>query len=63
MLAAGIVLMPGFFTLQPNEARVLILFGDYKGTARRAGFHWANPFYSNGPARSGAAARRREPAT
>jgi regulator of protease activity HflC (stomatin/prohibitin superfamily) len=36
----------GFFTLQPNEARVLILFGAYKGTARRSGFHWANPLYA-----------------
>jgi regulator of protease activity HflC (stomatin/prohibitin superfamily) len=42
------VLMPGFFTLQPNEARVLILFGEYKGTVRKSGFHWGNPFYSNG---------------
>jgi regulator of protease activity HflC (stomatin/prohibitin superfamily) len=39
----------GFFALQPNEARVLILFGDYRGTVRRSGFHWGNPFYSNGP--------------
>ncbi len=38
----------GFFTLQPNEARVLILFGRYKGTVRESGFHWGNPFYSNG---------------
>jgi len=36
----------GFFTLQPNEARVLILFGAYKGTARRSGFHWANPLFA-----------------
>jgi regulator of protease activity HflC (stomatin/prohibitin superfamily) len=36
----------GYFTLQPNEARVQILFGAYKGTVRRSGFHWANPFYS-----------------
>lgn len=36
----------GFFTLQPNEARVLILFGHYKGTERSSGFHWTNPFYS-----------------
>jgi regulator of protease activity HflC (stomatin/prohibitin superfamily) len=36
----------GYFTLQPNEARVQILFGSYKGTVRDAGFHWANPFYS-----------------
>ena len=49
-LATAIVLSPGFFTLQPNEARVLILFGNYRGTARKSGFRWANPFYSNGPA-------------
>jgi regulator of protease activity HflC (stomatin/prohibitin superfamily) len=55
-LAAAIVLSPGFFTLQPNEARVLILFGNYRGTARRSGFRWANPFYSNGPAGSGGTA-------
>ncbi len=42
------LLMAGFFTLQPNEARVLLLFGAYKGTVRTSGFHWANPFYSNG---------------
>lgn len=36
----------GFFTLQPNVAAVLLLFGDYKGTERRPGFHWANPFYN-----------------
>jgi regulator of protease activity HflC (stomatin/prohibitin superfamily) len=48
LLAAvfSIVLLPGFFTLQPNEARVLILFGAYKGTVRTSGFHWTNPFYS-----------------
>jgi len=44
------LLSPGFFTLQPNEARVLILFGDYRGTAKQGGFCWGNPFYSNGPA-------------
>jgi len=33
----------GFFTLQPNEAAVLILFGKYKGTAKSTGFCWANP--------------------
>jgi regulator of protease activity HflC (stomatin/prohibitin superfamily) len=45
-----VVLMAGFFSLQPNEARVLILFGAYKGTVRESGFHWGNPFYSNGQA-------------
>jgi regulator of protease activity HflC (stomatin/prohibitin superfamily) len=40
------IMVIGFFTLQPNEARVLLLFGAYKGTVRKSGFHWANPFYS-----------------
>jgi len=44
------IILPGLFTLQPNEARVLILFGKYHGTVRSSGFHWANPFYANGPA-------------
>jgi regulator of protease activity HflC (stomatin/prohibitin superfamily) len=43
----------GFFTLQPNEARLLILFGHYKGTSRQGGFLWGNPFYANGPASQG----------
>src|SRR5580658_4519599 len=42
----GIISLRGHFTLQPNEARVLILFGHYRGTVRDSGFHWANPFYS-----------------
>jgi regulator of protease activity HflC (stomatin/prohibitin superfamily) len=40
----GIILLCGHFTLQPNEARVLILFGEYKGTVRESGFWWTNPF-------------------
>jgi regulator of protease activity HflC (stomatin/prohibitin superfamily) len=46
MVGIGIFLCFGFFTLEPNEARVLILFGDYKGTVRSSGFHWANPLYA-----------------
>ncbi|MGB7745919.1 MAG: SPFH domain-containing protein [Verrucomicrobiia bacterium] len=42
----AIILLKGHFTLQPNEARVLILFGAYKGTVRQSGFWWANPLYS-----------------
>src|SRR3954452_10120318 len=45
-LVSAIVSSSGHFTLQPNEARLLILFGSYKGTVRRSGFYWANPFYS-----------------
>jgi regulator of protease activity HflC (stomatin/prohibitin superfamily) len=47
VLVAGAVLLRGFFSLQPNEARVHVLFGSYKGSVRTSGFHWANPFYSN----------------
>ena len=32
LVVAAIVSLAGHFTLQPNQARVLILFGDYKGT-------------------------------
>ena len=49
----SIIMLPGFFTLQPNEARVLVLFGSYRGTVRDPGFHWGNPFYSNGRNRQG----------
>src|SRR5271169_5037560 len=55
VLIALIVSMKGFFTLQPNEARVLVLFGSYKGTVRASGFHWGNPFYTNGPSQFGLA--------
>ena len=49
LLVVDVFVICGFFTLQPNEARVLVLFGKYHGTVRRDGFHWANPFYTNGP--------------
>lgn len=41
-----IFVLIGFFLVNPNEAKVLQLFGDYKGTAREPGLRWANPFYS-----------------
>ena len=34
----------GYFTQEPNEARVMIFFGKYKGTCRRVGYFWTNPF-------------------
>lgn len=48
IVAAVAMIIPstGFFTLQPNEARVLVLFGEYRGTIKSTGFYWANPFYS-----------------
>jgi regulator of protease activity HflC (stomatin/prohibitin superfamily) len=39
-----LLLIKGLFTLQPNEAQVLVLFGKYAGTVKEDGFHWANPF-------------------
>jgi regulator of protease activity HflC (stomatin/prohibitin superfamily) len=50
LLPLTIVLPTGLFSLQPNEARVLVLFGNYIGTVRESGLHWGNPFYSNGRA-------------
>ena len=44
VLVVAVLFSSGFFTLQPNEGAVLILFGAYKGTVRQSGFHWANPF-------------------
>ncbi len=60
LLPVCVVLLTGFFTLQPNEARVLVLFGDYKGTVRTSGFHWGNPFYTNGPGQLGMLAQAAE---
>lgn len=40
----SVFLMCGFMVNDPNEAKVLILFGDYIGTVKHAGFFWANPF-------------------
>lgn len=34
----------GYFTQEPNEARVMIFFGKYRGTCRRVGYFWTNPF-------------------
>lgn len=41
----GILILTGLYMLQPNEAALLLLFGDYKGTDRAMGLRWANPFY------------------
>jgi regulator of protease activity HflC (stomatin/prohibitin superfamily) len=40
----GIISISGHFALQPNQAKLLILFGAYRGTVRDSGFFWANPF-------------------
>lgn len=46
LIILGILMLVGLFMVNPNEGRVLQLFGEYKGTAREPGLRWANPFYS-----------------
>ena len=46
VLFVTIVAMIGLFTVSPNEAKVLTLFGRYIGTVRDAGLWFANPFYA-----------------
>ena len=46
LFTATIIANCGFFTLQPGQARVCVLFGKYVGTVRDEGLRWANPFYS-----------------
>jgi len=38
--------LAGFFVVQPNRAVVLVLFGTYKGSVKKNGFWWTNPFTS-----------------
>ncbi|NUQ12653.1 MAG: SPFH domain-containing protein [Gemmatimonadaceae bacterium] len=46
LLVATSIAMGGLFTVNPNEARVLTLFGKYVGTVRDAGLWFANPFFA-----------------
>ena len=48
-LVVSVILMPGFFYVNPNNSIVLVLFGDYKGTVKTNGFFWVNPFFSKKP--------------
>lgn len=41
---AMLILSCGFFVLQPNQARVMIFFGKYRGSFKQTGFFWVNPF-------------------
>ena len=44
--AATLTCLAGFFVVNPNEGRVLQLFGAYKGTVRTPGLRWASPFFT-----------------
>lgn len=39
-------ILPGFFVINPNSSRVMVFFGNYRGTVKKNGFFWVNPFYS-----------------
>ena len=45
ILVIFILLAIGFFIVNPNHSKVLVLFGAYKGTVKNNGFFWTNPFY------------------
>jgi regulator of protease activity HflC (stomatin/prohibitin superfamily) len=45
LIVVAILILAGIYMLQPNQAALLLLFGDYRGTDRSAGLRWANPFY------------------
>ena len=45
LIVIGLFSIAGFVIVNPNESSVLILFGKYKGTIRKNGFWWINPFY------------------
>lgn len=45
ILILGLIGIPGFLIVNPNESSVLTLFGKYKGSVRENGFFWVNPFF------------------
>jgi len=45
-VAAAVIAVFGYMAIAPNDSRVLLLFGEYKGSARESGFFWVNPFFS-----------------
>lgn len=46
LVILDIILACGFIMLEPNEARVMVFFGEYRGTFYKTGFWWVNPFMS-----------------
>lgn len=44
LIICGIIMLFGYMMLEPNEARVMVFFGKYKGTFKKTGFYWVNPF-------------------
>lgn len=44
LFVCAMVVWAGFVQVEPNEARVMMFFGKYKGTFTKVGFHWVHPF-------------------
>lgn len=44
LILASLVSLGGFMLLEPNEARVMVFFGNYRGTFYETGYWWVNPF-------------------
>ncbi len=44
LIIAGVFISIGLTVINPNESSVLVLFGEYKGTLKKNGFFWVNPF-------------------
>ncbi len=45
-VATVLFIAKGFFFVNPNDSKVLVLFGEYKGTVKNNGFFWTNPLYA-----------------
>lgn len=45
-IVLSLITIPGYFSLEPNEALIMIFFGKYSGTFKNTGFYWVNPFYA-----------------
>ncbi len=46
LVVLGVFTLAGLYTIQPNQAAVLSLFGKYVGTVKDNGLRWNNPFYA-----------------
>lgn len=46
LIAVVLLIIKGFFIVNPNSSKVMVLFGAYKGTVKNNGFFWANPFFT-----------------
>lgn len=44
LLILGIIMLCGLIKVEPNEAKVMMFFGEYRGTFKRVGYYWVNPF-------------------